>query len=44
MMRDRIENWDEFKAANGIVGWDDNVPACAWTGIVCAMEGPIIEV
>lgn len=37
-----IDNWEEYKQANSILGWDRQTPACAWSGIMCADDGSII--
>ncbi|KAI3429894.1 hypothetical protein D9Q98_010205 [Chlorella vulgaris] len=41
-MRDAVENWDEFSAANAIHGWDAASPPCTWGGITCSDDGTIL--
>jgi hypothetical protein len=38
LLRDSIENWAEFSAANNFIGWEENFPICLWTGIQCNPE------
>lgn len=42
LMRDAVENWDEFSAANAIHGWDAASPPCTWGGITCSDDGTIL--
>jgi hypothetical protein len=36
--RGAVTNWPQFAAANGIRGWDDSLPLCQWSGVVCSEE------
>lgn len=37
--RDAISNFGEFAAANVLTGWQEGVPLCSWTGVVCNEAG-----
>lgn len=44
LLRDSIENWPEFSAANNITGWNASFPVCFWTGIVCSGDARVQQV
>lgn len=44
MLRNSIENWPQFAAANRISGWEPSVPVCLWTGVSCTDTGDITSV
>ncbi|GAB4814551.1 hypothetical protein N2152v2_001597 [Parachlorella kessleri] len=40
-LRDSIENWPAFSAANKITGWNNATPVCVWGGVTCSEEGRV---
>ncbi|KAL4437438.1 hypothetical protein ABPG75_004577 [Micractinium tetrahymenae] len=42
LLKNAVENWEQFSVGNNLTGWTDSVPACTWGGVTCGPDGSIL--